>query len=112
MRTLRDLMGSFKTLDPTIALQLLEGYEDAISAAVNADEAYYRQFTCPSCSCTSMSKEFLGGPKAQGTTWVSGEITPQALLRCQRCKLLLNPRSGIILETGNHTPVLDVTDLR
>lgn len=103
--------GVLRMLHPKIARLAVEGYEDEISAAQTADDAFYRQFCCPSCGCTTLTKEFFTGANGQGVTWVEGEVTPQALLRCQNCRALFNPRSGIIVETGNHTPVFDETDL-
>lgn len=113
-KTLQDFIrssGTIQELNPTIARIAIEGYQDELSPAQKTDDAYYRQFTCPSCGCSSMTKEFLCGPRGAGVTWVGGSLTPQALLRCQGCSLLLNPRSGIIVETGNHTPMLSDADV-
>jgi len=113
-KTLQDFIrsrGSIQELNPAIARIAIEGYVDELSPAQKTDDAFYRQFACPSCGCSSMTKEFLGGPRGQGVTWVEGSVTPQALLRCQGCQLLLNPRSGIIVETGKHTPMLSDSDV-
>lgn len=101
--------GVLQELDPELAAKAIQGYRDAITPAARADEAFYRQFSCPECG-GDMIKEYLGGPRARGVTWVEGSNTPQALLRCAACKLLMNPRSGMIVETGNHVPVIPVDD--
>jgi len=105
-RTLADFVtsrGVIEELNPELAYRAIQGYVDEISPAAKADDAFYRQFTCPSCR-SDMIREFLGGARGIGITWVEGSITPQALLRCLSCKLLLNPRSGMIIEPGNHHP--------
>lgn len=101
--------GVVQELNPAIALKAIQGYKDEITPAARTDDAFYRQFSCPSCR-GEMTREFLGGVRGAGVTWVEGEITPQALLRCVSCRLLMNPRSGIIVETGNYAPTVPVDD--
>jgi hypothetical protein len=99
--------GTIQELHPDIARKAIEGYEDELAPAQRTDDSFYRQFACPSCGCSSMTKEFPAGPRGSGTTWIDGEVTPQALLRCCDCKLLMNPRSGLIVESGGHAPLFN-----
>ena len=101
--------GAVVELSPDIAKKAIQGYKDEITPAATADDAYYRHFKCPSCS-SEMLREFVGGPLGAGVTWVDGCVTPQALLRCGECKLLMNPRSGIIIEQGGFVPTIPVDD--
>lgn len=101
--------GVVRELSPEIARKAIQGYKDEISPAAVADDAFYRQFRCPSCRA-DMTREFLGGSHAVGVTWVDGCATPQALLRCTECKLLMNPRSGLIIEQGNFIPTIPLDD--
>lgn len=103
--------GVVKELHPDVARVAIEGYTDDLSSAQRTDDAFYRQFTCPSCGNATMTKEFAGGSQAVGVTWVEGEVTPQALLRCTECRCLINPRSGMIVERGSHAPIFDEGDL-
>lgn len=101
--------GAVVELNPEVALKAIQGYTDEITPAARADDAFYRQFLCPNCR-SDMTREFLGGARGVGVTWVPGSPTPQALLRCVSCKLLLNPRSGIIVERGDFTPTVPLDD--
>jgi phage FluMu protein Com len=100
--TLQDFVrqrGVIQELNPELARIAIQGYEDEITPAAKADESFYRQFRCPRCK-SEMSKEFLGGARGVGVTWVDGSLTPRALLRCNSCKLLLNPHTAMIVEMG------------
>ena len=91
--------GVIQELDPELARLAIQGHKDEIAPAAVADAAFYRQFRCPTCS-SDMVREFLGGVRGAGVTWVEGSPTPRALLRCLSCRLLLNPHSGLIVEAG------------
>jgi hypothetical protein len=92
--------GVVQELNPTLARVAIQGFQDELAPAQRADDAFYRQFACPSCG-SRMGKEFLGGASAEGVTWVEGEATPKALLRCTNCSLLMNPHTGMIVEAGH-----------
>jgi len=88
-------------MDPELLLKAIEGYKDELTPAHQAQEAFYRQFACPSCGCATMNKEFLSSAGAgRGVTFVEGEVMPRAMLRCAQCELLLNPHTGFIIENG------------
>ena len=101
--------GVVQELNPTIARIAIQGYRDELTPAQRVDDAFYRQFICPSCG-SNMAKEFLGGPAGVGTTWVDGETTARAMLRCTNCHLLMNPHTGMIVEAG-HQITFDDPDL-
>jgi hypothetical protein len=110
--TLKDFVqqrGAIQEMNPELARTAIQGYRDEIAPAAVADDAFYRQFCCPSCH-SDMIREFLGGVCGIGVTWVEESTTPRALLRCLSCRLLLNPHSGIIIETGNYAPTIPVDD--
>lgn len=89
-------MGVFKELDPEIHLKLIEGYKDELGPARNSDEAFYELHRkCLRCG-EGMQKEL--DPRI---TWRDGAIVPKALLRCRNCGFLIEPFTGVVLESGN-----------
>jgi predicted RNA-binding Zn-ribbon protein involved in translation (DUF1610 family) len=99
--TLQELVqrGVIKELNPAFARKAIEGYEDVLTPAAEVQEAFYRQFACPGCGCTNLTREYFGGPRGQGVTWTE-ETLPNAMLRCSDCGLLFNPQSGMVIEPG------------
>jgi hypothetical protein len=89
-------MPVFKELDPEVTRKLLEGYEDELTPAVIAQEAFYRQFVCKRCG-KKCQKEFVRGHVFTD----SSGLVPRACLRCTTCNCLFDPHSGLILETGS-----------
>lgn len=96
-------MPVFSELDPELAWKLIEGYEDTLSPEAKAQEAFYRQFRCPRCK-QPMNKEFDGRHAFSGDSLVA-----RALLRCGGCDLLLEPDTGLVLESGNPAKALTET---
>lgn len=92
-------MPVFSELDPELAWKLIEGHEDVLSGEAKAQEAFYRQFRCPRCK-QAMNKEFDGRHAFSGDTLVA-----RALLRCGGCDLLLEPDTGLVVESGNPAKV-------
>lgn len=104
--TLQEMIdsGVIKELRPGFAAKAIEGYQSVIPSAERAQAAFYRQFSCPACACTNLAKEYLGGPAGRGTTW-SDEVLPNAMLRCTECGLLMNPKTGMVVEAGTQIEV-------
>ncbi len=92
-------MGVFKEMDPEVALAAIQGYQDELSSAYEAQEALYRNYKCPRCRC-ALQKEFHGP-----TAFDSDSVIAKALLRCENCHYLIDPRSNIILETGDASKI-------
>jgi hypothetical protein len=83
-------------MDPEVAKKLLEGYQNELEPEVKALDAFYRQFKCPRCK-GDCRKEY-----AQNHVFNDpNTLTARALLRCTRCKCLLDPHSGLVVEPGN-----------
>lgn len=85
----------FKEMDPEVARRAIQGHEDVLGPAHRAQEAFYRQFRCPTCN-VPMEKEFRSRNAFNGE-----DLLPRALLRCPLCRYLLEPHSNITLEVGN-----------
>lgn len=86
-------MGYFKELDPKIAQQMLEGYEDTLTETVQREIDFVNQQRCPRCwgnviPENDINRMLKGGP-------------PRPLARCGECACLFDPYSGILLEMGN-----------
>jgi hypothetical protein len=88
-------MGVFKELDPAIIRRVIQGYDDVLTPTAKADEAFYRQFSCPRCN-GNMNKEFNARSAFDGES-----LLPKALLRCPLCTLLLEPHTNVIVEVGD-----------
>jgi rubredoxin len=80
-------------LDPILAQKAIEGYVDELTPAAHALDVFYRQFRCPNCK-ERCQKETVSGHAFSE----EGSIVPRSCLRCQACKLLFDPHSGLILE--------------
>jgi hypothetical protein len=86
----------FKELDPELHLKLIEGYTDELSPEAKSLELFYRLHSrCKRCG-ELMQKEFDGR-----TAWESDDAMPHALLRCTNCGMLLEPFTGLVLDTGS-----------
>lgn len=83
-------------MDPETVKKLLEGYQNELEPEGKALDALYRQFTCPRCK-GDVRKEFSPNHVFSD----KDTLNPRALLRCTRCKCLLDPHSGLIVEPGN-----------
>src|SRR5688572_7089360 len=94
-------MGIFKELDPELHLKLVEGYEDVLTPAAHAQEAFYQAHRkCKRCG-DAMRKEF-----DSRVMWSAEEPLPRALLKCDKCGFMLDPHSGIVVNAGSaaHIP--------
>jgi hypothetical protein len=85
----------FVEMDPAFALAALEGYQDELSSEKRANDAFYRQFRCPRCG-GECSPEYSAQHAFGG-----GAVVPRALLRCLKCRGLMDPHSGLQVELGN-----------
>jgi hypothetical protein len=85
-----------KTLDPRITLKLLEGREDVITPLAHEREQFYQKQFCPQCNGNATTK--VGNPKR---LFVEGEALPRYQLRCDNCRCLFDPFTGLVLEMGN-----------
>lgn len=83
----------FVTMDPELAMSLIDGYENELEGELRKLEAFYRQFTCPKCR-SSMAKEL----NSLHTFSDPETLVPRSLLRCTSCDLLLDPHTGLILQ--------------
>lgn len=94
-------MPAFKELDPDVARKLLEGYDDVLSDEAAKFEVFYRQFTCPTGCPDPLQKEFV-----RTHAFADPDVlVPRALLRCPKCRLLLNPFNGLVVEAGNRVDI-------
>jgi rubredoxin len=89
----------FKEMDPELALRLIEGYQDEITPAVEAQEAKLRKFYCPRCK-GGLQKEF-----DIRTCFKPDEILAQPLLRCRNCGYLIDPATRVVIEFGDASKI-------
>jgi hypothetical protein len=86
----------FVEMDPELARKAVEGYTNELAPERAKLDAFYRQFDCPQCKGTALHQEYV--PKhAFGDPDI---IVPRALLRCEFCRVLFDPHSGLIVERG------------
>lgn len=100
-----------KTMDPSIARSLLEGYEDILTPLAQADNAAFQDATCPTCGSQGCQKVFdpprialgpHGEPVIVSTPFGNGPL-PKGFARCQNCETEFDPRSGIIRSAAQRT---------
>lgn len=89
-------MAVFKELDPELHLKLIEGYTDELTPERKKLELFYRLHSrCKRCG-ELMQKEY-----DVRTAWESDDTLPHALLRCPNCGFLLEPFTGLVVESGS-----------
>ncbi|MFA5436205.1 MAG: hypothetical protein WC372_09230 [Candidatus Neomarinimicrobiota bacterium] len=89
-------MAVFKELDPELHLKLIEGYVDELTPETRTQNAFYQAHRkCKRCG-NGMVREF--DPRV---AWGGEGLLPKALLRCQECGFLLEPETGVVLNTGS-----------
>lgn len=88
------LIMSFKPMDETTILKILEGHEDILTPRVKADQQVYESQSCPTCASAMVTE-----PNIKAT--LAGNTRPKHLCRCPVCGHLVDPFSGITLEVGN-----------
>lgn len=89
----------FVEMDPEIALKLIEGYHNELEPEHKAQEAFYRQFSCPRCG-GNVEKHFLGIQHA----FPGDSILPRSGLKCVRCACVFDPHSGLVVSIGEAAP--------
>jgi hypothetical protein len=88
-------------MKPEDVLAAIEEYSDALSGEQEKIDAFYRQFICPSCKCSALSKRYQTRHAFADSNW----LIPRATLVCNQCKCQFDPHTGIILEMGNPAKV-------
>lgn len=90
-------------LDPALAWKAIEGYTNELDPEQKALDAFYRQFRCKQCS-GQVVKEFVQGHVFSD----KNTLVPRACLRCETCRCLFDPHTGIVLEMGaqNGIPII------
>ncbi len=92
-------MRVYKEMDPELVRGLIEGYEDELTPASRAQDAFYRQFSCPRCKC-KLVKEV-----DSRTAFTGGGLVPKALLRCPNCRYLIEPYTRVVVEFGDASKI-------
>lgn len=90
----------FKTLDPEIAWKSIEGYHNELVDEQKALDAFYRQFTCPMCQGNCHKETLAAHVFADKATLVQ-----RSVLRCDKCKCLFDPHTGLIIDTESRGAV-------
>jgi len=90
----------YVTMPPELARKAIEGYENVLDAEQKKLEAFYRQFRCGRCG-GKYHKEFSANHAFADSEY----LVARALLRCDRCKALFDPFSGLYVEMGNPAAV-------
>lgn len=87
-------------MDPALAWKLVEGYQNELDSEQRALDAFYRQFRCKQCQ-GPVTKELLKDHAFND----KDTLVPRACLRCQICRCLFDPHTGIVLEMGTQGAV-------
>ena len=93
-------MGVFQELDPEVHLKLIEGYRDELTPEQKSDDLFYEiHRKCKRCGC-EMHKEI-----DVRVAWQAGRYLPKALLRCENCGFLIEPFTGLVVESGDASKI-------
>lgn len=92
-------MRVYKEMDPEVARRLIEGYEDELTPAMNAQDAFYKKFRCPRCKC-GLQKEI-----DIRTAFTGDGLIPKSLLRCANCRYLIDPHTNLVVEFGDASKI-------
>lgn len=82
-------------MDPSVALSLIEGYQNELAPEMKSLEAFYRQFRCKKCG-SECGKELVPAHAFSPDT-----LLARCCLRCPKCNLLFDPHSGLVVEWGS-----------
>jgi rubredoxin len=91
----------FIEMDPELCAKAIEGYDNVLEGEQKKLDSFYRQFTCPQCKGDALQKEFV----SKHAFADPDILVARAVLRCQFCKLLFDPHSGLIIERGDQAVV-------
>ncbi len=85
-------------MDPLLAWKAIEGYTNELDPEQKALDAFYKQFRCKRCG-GPVQKEMVGSHAFNDPN----TLVARACLRCQMCKCLFDPHSGLVVELGDTT---------
>lgn len=86
----------FQELDPEVARAAIEGYEDVLDAEARELDEFYSGFKCPR-GCGSLHRET--DPRHAFAD--PNTLVPRSMLRCRNCGYLVEPHTGMIVESGS-----------
>lgn len=86
-------------MDPEDVLRALEGYQDELTPLKQEQTDFYRQFSCPRCSC-SLSEDY--DPR---TAFTGDAVIPKAVLVCPNCEYTIDPHTGVIVRFGDASKI-------
>lgn len=96
---------ALRTLDPEVVRKMIEGVEDILTPAVEAEAKMYRDTRCPRCFQSGYCVKKIDAPKVvmtpEGPEVVASPFSPTQPLadgyaHCSNCDTDFCPRSGII----------------
>jgi hypothetical protein len=93
----------FVEMDPELARKAVEGYQNELEPEKRKLEAFYRQFRCKRCK-GPVRQEVLPNHCFSDPE----SVVARSVLRCEQCECLFDPHSGVVLELGDPTKVLNV----
>lgn len=92
-------------MDPDKLAEALEGQKDILSGLVAADEEIYENAHCPWCKGIVCAKEF--DPRLY---LANDRPIPKYHMRCQDCRCLFSPFTGMVINLGNVAKVRGTYD--
>lgn len=91
-----------KTMDPELALKLLEGHRDTVTPLAEERERFYQSQICPSCDGDALTK--VGDSRF---LFRKGEALPRFQLQCDNCSCVFDPFTGLQLTMGNRARAME-----
>lgn len=107
-----------KQMNQKLLAQIISEEKDMLTPLVAADQAVYRESSCPNCGgLTSPVMDFDHSYTVDDEGTISprhNRPIPRHYVRCQDCDCELDPFSGLILKPGRwkkHTPPVPIIGL-
>jgi hypothetical protein len=89
-------MAVYSELDPEVARQAIEGFEDVLTPEAQRLDALYSSFTCPR-GCGSLHRQ----NDAKHAFADPDTLVPRSLLHCTNCGFTIEPHTRVVLESGS-----------
>jgi hypothetical protein len=101
-------MTVFKTMDPDVIRQLIEGEPNVLEDAVKEDHEIYKKARCPKCFAKNCQKKTDApkiimseeGPQVVSSPFNSDSVIAEGHAQCLECGTEFYPETGLIRDAG------------
>lgn len=90
---------TFRTLPPGLAARLIEGCDDKLTPAAEAQRVFFE--TTPCGRCGSAMEPTIYGRRA----FTADTPLPRTVARCVDCGYTVDPHTNLVLDTGDASKI-------